>query len=257
MRLWQFDRSGSPGSSSFDINEDGFIFLYVMLGYYLMNDEQLGSDPTIHQSDGKRYLEITRYDKVERLVLTKDIKKQAVIAGRATTCWRAYLDGDESREPLIVKDLWQYKERPEEGELIKEAMDKGVRNVARYYHHETVQVNGKSDNTLGNVRRGLMNTSGRTTFRQRSLIELETPTSEPLGKVVAGRAQSRILSRKRSTSAHMAPPPAKRFCSSLRSRSSGTLTHNRVGRGRRSRRHLLDRGSSVASLELSMVCILA
>lgn len=32
MRLWQFDRSGSSGSLSFDINKDGFMFTRVMLG---------------------------------------------------------------------------------------------------------------------------------------------------------------------------------------------------------------------------------
>lgn len=62
MRLWHFDRSGSSGSSSFDINLDGLKFVRVMLGYHLMNDEQLGLDLTIQQSDGQRYVEITRDD---------------------------------------------------------------------------------------------------------------------------------------------------------------------------------------------------
>lgn len=33
MRLWQFDRSGSSGSSSFNLNQNGFKFTRVMLGY--------------------------------------------------------------------------------------------------------------------------------------------------------------------------------------------------------------------------------
>jgi len=232
MRLWQFDRSGSSGSSSFNINEDGFRFIHVMLGYCLMNDEQLGLDPTIQQSDGKRYLEITRNDKIERLILTEDIKKQAVIVGRATTCWRAYRDGDESEEPLVVKDSWQYEERPEEGELIKEATDKGVRNIARYYHHETVQVGGKNDDTIENVRRGLMKTCGRTTFRQKSFNKPEAPASESLGKVVAGRTQSQSLSRKRSSSSAQMTPRSgiKRSRSSFELRNSPLQIHNRVRR---------------------------
>ena len=40
---------------------------------------------------------------------------------------------------------------PEEGSLIKEATDKGVHNVARYYHHETVQFDGRDDNTIANA----------------------------------------------------------------------------------------------------------
>ena len=130
MRLWQFDRSGSSGSSSFDINEDGCRSVYVIIGYFLMNDKQLGRDPTIQQPNGKRYIEVTRADQIERLFLTEGIRKQVAVAGRATTCWRAYCDGDDSKEPLVVKDSWQYEDRPEEGELIREATSKGVRNIA-------------------------------------------------------------------------------------------------------------------------------
>lgn len=39
MRLWQFDRSGSLGSFCFDINEDEFRFVHLILGYFLMNDK--------------------------------------------------------------------------------------------------------------------------------------------------------------------------------------------------------------------------
>lgn len=60
MRLWHFDRLGSSGSSSFDINQDGLTFTRVMLGYYLMTDGQLGLDPTIRGPEGQRYVEITR-----------------------------------------------------------------------------------------------------------------------------------------------------------------------------------------------------
>ncbi len=85
-----------------------------------MNDKQLGVDPSIQQLDGKPYIEITRDGQIERLILTELLKKQAMIAGRVTTCWRAYRAGDELKTSLIVKDSWQYEERPEEGELVKE-----------------------------------------------------------------------------------------------------------------------------------------
>ncbi|KAL2041528.1 hypothetical protein N7G274_005910 [Stereocaulon virgatum] len=240
MRLWHFDRSGSSGSSSFDINQDGLKFIYVILGYCLMDDEQLGLDPTIQQSDGQRYVNITRNDQIERLILTGEIKRQAAVTGRATTCWRAYSDGDESKKPLVVKDSWQYEERPEEGELIKEATDKGVRNIARYYHHETVQVNGKNDDTIENLRRGLMKSYGRIRFKQRLLYEPESlvSASESPTKAVAGRgrnqgqSQSPRLSQKRSSSTAQMTPRAssKRSCSSFESWKSGSPIHNRVHR---------------------------
>ena len=232
MRLWHFDRSGSSGSSSFDINQEGLKFVHVMLGYHLMNDKQLGLDPTIQQLDGQRFVEITRDDQIERLILTKEIRRQAVIAGRATTCWRAYCDKDQSKEPLVVKESWQYEERPEEGELIKEATDKGARNIARYYHHETVQVDGKDDDTIENVRRGSMKTFVRTRFRQRPSNESDASASESPGKATAGRSQGPGLSRKRSSStAQMAPRASfKRSCSSFESWNSGSPIHNRVHR---------------------------
>lgn len=235
MRLWHFDRSGSSGSSSFDINQNGFKFIRVMLGYHLMNDKQLGLDPTIQQLNGQRYLEITRNDKIERLILTEEIIKHAVIVGRATACWKAYCDEDQSKKPLVVKESWQYEERSEEGELIKAATDKNVKNIARYYHHETVQVDGKNDDTIENVRRGLMKTCGRTKFIQESFNEPDVSISKPLKKIVAGRSQSQSqsqshsFSRKRSSSiAQMAPPAnSKKNCSR---RNSGSPTHNRVHR---------------------------
>ena len=164
MRLWHFDRSGSSGSS-FDINQDGLTFNRVMLGYYLMTDGQLGLDPTIRGPEGQRYVEIIRDGQVERIILTKLIKKQAAIVARETTCWWAYHDTDKTKEPLIVKDSWQYEERPEEGLLIQEATNEGVENIARYYHHETVRVGEEIDDTLGNVRRGLMKDCGWTISR--------------------------------------------------------------------------------------------
>lgn len=86
-RLWQFDRSGSSGPSSFDMDQDGLQFVHVMLGFYLMNDEQLGLDPTIQQSDGRRYVEITsgdltQSDKIERLNLQRTLKSWLLLAER-------------------------------------------------------------------------------------------------------------------------------------------------------------------------------
>ena len=188
--FWQFDRSGSSGSSSFDINEDGYRFVYIMLGYFLMDDKLLGRDPTIQQSNGKCYIEVTRDDQIERLFLTEEIRKQVAIAGRAITCWRAYCDGDNSKEPLVVKGSWQYGERPEAGELIKEATSQGVRNIARYYHHETVQIDDIIDDIIGNVRGGSMQTCGRTTFRPKSFKKLGAQTSESLDNTIASMLKS-------------------------------------------------------------------
>ena len=203
-----------------------------MLGYHLMTDEQLGLDPTIQGPKEKRYVEITRDGHVERLILTKLIIKQAAIVSRATTCWRAYRDTDKTKRPLIVKDSWQYEERPEEGLLIEEATNRGVENIARYYHHETVRVGGEIDDTLGNVRRGLMKACGRTTFRQRSFKTPGASASESQGPAVAGQMQPPSLLRKRSSSSAQLElqSSAKRSRSSFQSREPEKPLHNRVHR---------------------------
>ena len=87
MRLWQFDCSGCFGFISFDISNDGVLFVQIMLGFHVMKNEQLDVDPMIQQSkDGKRYINISRAGQTERFVVEKEMRKQVVIVGRATTC---------------------------------------------------------------------------------------------------------------------------------------------------------------------------
>jgi len=82
------------------------------------------------------------------------MKRVPCIAGRATTCWKAY-PKEDPQTPLVIQDSWQYPELEEEGELLGEATEPGIINVARYYHHETVQVGGIDDDIRSNVRKNL------------------------------------------------------------------------------------------------------
>ncbi|KAF1345648.1 hypothetical protein EJ07DRAFT_169940 [Lizonia empirigonia] len=199
MRLWEFDRLGGIASKQFDINEDGLQFVSAMLGFLWMNEEQLGFDPTIITAGDKRYIEIERDDGKERLVIDKVIKRVACVAGRATTCWRVHQE-DEPNTPLVVKDSWQYPEREEEGELLREATEKDVVNVARYFHHETVRVGGRDDDIRTN------------NYAPRKQI----PPPSMTGRRASRRdGSSSLAGRKRSSSCTGAPlPPSKRICSS-------------------------------------------
>ncbi len=110
-----------------------------------------------------------------------------------------------------------------------------MRNIARYYYHKTVQVDNRNDDTIGNVRRGLMKAYGRTMFKQKSFTMPEAPIPESSEKTVASRSQSRSQSqsnsRKRSSdSTHMAAPPPKRSRSSLQPINLENSVHNRVHR---------------------------
>lgn len=148
MRLWNFDRLGGIASERFNINQDGLQFVSVILGFFLMSRGKLGFDPTIVETWTERCIEIEKDGVKERLVIDGIIGRARCVAGRATTCWKAHLETDESRTPLVIKDSWQYPGRTEEGELLREATAQGVKNVARYYHHEVVCIDGKDDDVL-------------------------------------------------------------------------------------------------------------
>ncbi|KAF1841393.1 uncharacterized protein K460DRAFT_318276 [Cucurbitaria berberidis CBS 394.84] len=211
MRLWEFDRLGGIASESFDINEDGLQFVSAVLGFLWLDEEQLGYDPTIITEGDKQYTDIERNGCTERLIITGVMKRTRCIAGRATTCWIAHREGDESEAPLVIKDSWQYPERDEEGELLREATEKGVANVARYYYHGTVHVGGQEDDIRENVRRGL-DVSQATNYRSESAMP--PPSSNGHRSSRTGRS-STATGRKRSSSCTDAPlPPSKRTCSS-------------------------------------------
>ncbi|GFN19185.1 protein kinase family protein [Aspergillus tubingensis] len=131
MRTWTFDRLEGVASDRFDINTNGLQFVFSVLGFLWISDEQYWFDPTIIiTEDGRRFIEIEQNGEVQRLFLEGVIKRTPCIAGRATTCWKAYRE-DDPGIPLVVKDSWQDTEHDEEGRLLQEATNAGVVNVAR------------------------------------------------------------------------------------------------------------------------------
>ena len=126
--------------------------------------------------------------------------------------------------PLVIKDSWQYPEREEEGELLREAAEKNVINVARYYYHEIVHVNGKEDDIKNNVRRGLDVT------QDEQGLSMPPPGTTIVQRVK--KRQSTSAGRKRSSGSTGAPlPPSKRNCSaSLVNVGTSAAIPNRVRR---------------------------
>ena len=139
------------------------------------------------------------------------MKQHSSVASRATTCWKAYCDEDKSKTTLVIKDSWQYPEWGEEGVLLRDTTEKGVVNVARYYHHETVYVGGKDDNINGNVRKGLDIMKATDAFQYASATSNVENTMPPPS---TSGSRSRSTRRKRSPSSLNAPlPPNKHSCS--------------------------------------------
>ncbi|RAH68883.1 protein kinase family protein [Aspergillus aculeatinus CBS 121060] len=196
MRIWEYDRLGGIASDKFDIHKDAFRFVSTILGFLWMSDEDLGFDPTIYNDQGRHVINIQRQNRTERLIIDRVIRRAACVAGRATTCWKAHLDCSPD-QPLVVKDSWQYTERVNEGELLQEITELGVVNVARYYHHETVQVSGTDDDIRHNVRKGLDIT---TADNHRSGRSSDTPSPRTMTCPPEGRSSTSIVGRKRSSS---------------------------------------------------------
>ncbi|KAK6955896.1 hypothetical protein Daesc_003542 [Daldinia eschscholtzii] len=188
MRVWEFDRLGGIASAQFDINKDGLQFVSTILGFLWMDEKSLGFDPTFVPLNGGRYIDIVRNGTPERIVIDEVMTRMPCIAGRASTCWKAHPEEDPSTT-LVIKDSWQYPERDVEGELLREVTEKGVCNVARYYHHETVYVNNNVDDVKHGIRNGLDITKASNYSAQ----SLNTPR-------ISQNSQDNTASQKRSSS---------------------------------------------------------
>ncbi|KAG6132523.1 hypothetical protein E4U38_003303 [Claviceps purpurea] len=163
MRIWLFDRLGGIASEQINVNREPLQFIKVILGFLWMSEEDLGFDSSIRRPDltvegadgKKRYIDVERLDGSKKcIVLDQGILRSPCIVGRATTCWKAHVE-DDPEKILVVKDSWQEVKRDEEGDMLLLATRKGVVNVARHYHHETVQVRGMNDDVHSCIRRGL------------------------------------------------------------------------------------------------------
>ncbi|KAH9436058.1 hypothetical protein MCOR02_004967 [Pyricularia oryzae] len=195
MRLWEFDRLGGIASEKFDINEDGLQFITTILGFLWISEGDLGFDPTIVKAEDQRFIIIDRNGRTERLVIDELMARAPCIAGRATTCWKAHPEGDPQKQ-LVIKDSWQYTEREKKGDLLQKATAKGVVNVARYYHHYTVQIHGMDDDIRNNVRKGLEITTATNYRPDRSKLLPNTivPGTSRRGRTSSGTASKRSCS---------------------------------------------------------------
>ena len=89
--------------------------------------------------------------------------------------------------------------------MLQEATEKGVVNVARYYHHGTVRVGGQDDDIV-NVRRDLDITKAKD-YRPKSSMP---PPSTDGHRVSRTGSRNSDSERKRPLSSTAPLPPAKR-----------------------------------------------
>jgi hypothetical protein len=201
MRVWRFDRGDVYTAPPFSVNEDGRKFVTVVLGYLLMVNDDLGFDPTIVRDGDRRYIPVMQGGVEQRLFIKKPIFRQACILGRATKCWKATLR--DSTTSFAIKDSWQYEGKGDEGELLMEVTEAGVRHVAPCYHCSSVSISGMDDDLRSCVRKGLDLRSGKKwrACRGRAAVVLsKSSSSSSLYRRVASATLKSDRNPKRSRS---------------------------------------------------------
>ncbi|KAF8534196.1 hypothetical protein BDD12DRAFT_896759 [Trichophaea hybrida] len=132
MRCWIFTRSGGVASQQFDLtNEDGKrLFSRVFNGYMRMTTKTLGLSHTI-----ARELEVGK----KQLSVKDCIHCCRAIVSRGTTCWSATTESfgnNHQTTSWVLKDSWRYSQRSNEGVLLRQCEEVGVKGIASYYSHE-------------------------------------------------------------------------------------------------------------------------
>ncbi|KAG6059784.1 hypothetical protein E4U32_003819 [Claviceps aff. humidiphila group G2b] len=202
MRVWLFDRLGGIASEQIDIHTEPIQFIKVMLGFLWMSEEDLGFDSSIEGSEETRYLKIEKNGSKKCILLDQERKRMPCIVGRGTTCWKAH-DKDDPATVLVMKDSWQEVKRDQEGEMLLHATRKGVVNVARHYHHETVQIRGMDDDVRKCIRRGLVKATASSSA--------QSDPQRSSGVPSIGLRKRRMTSTEETSSELR---PRKRICSS-------------------------------------------
>lgn len=203
LLCWVFHRAGGVGFQSFEIKRDPERFLTVVVAYSMMDDTELGFDPTVirpapgigcrDEYCGSVITVSLPNGDQERIELHPTLLfHRPVIASRGTVCWKARRVGDVSWD-LVVKDACRAKERSPEGDLLMWAAQCGVWGVAKYYSHEDVMIDGEVDCTR-NITGAAVTTGGSPVWflawRQHdktddwAILQDSRAPSESIGEVV-------------------------------------------------------------------------
>jgi hypothetical protein len=143
MELWVFDRSGPYSSGPFNIHDEPEKFIQALVGYTLMNDDELGLNTFIEHDGDDNFVIIqedtTGKDTKIQLEQQPMVIHRAIVC-RGTTCYRSK-DGKK-----VVKLSWQSDLRPPEAEHLRRARDRRVTGVATLFgHHDITNVEQMRD----------------------------------------------------------------------------------------------------------------
>ncbi|TGZ81932.1 hypothetical protein EX30DRAFT_239918 [Ascodesmis nigricans] len=129
MRCWVFTRSGGVVSPRLTLTKHADLKTFSRVFYGYLHNPDLGlakaDDPAMRaiKLNGKE------------LQLGDIFFSTTAIVTRATMCRHAYF-APQSPDMLVLKSSWRYETRHNEGDLLKEAAEAGVKGIAIYSGHE-------------------------------------------------------------------------------------------------------------------------
>ncbi|KAL9123118.1 MAG: hypothetical protein Q9187_000331 [Circinaria calcarea] len=198
MEIWVFDRSGCYSPKSFDIYKEPELFIQVIAGYTMMNEEELGLDTYTEQNGDDRfiYIEQDRSGGRKRLQLNSNpITRQRAIVCRGTSCYLT-----KPSEPAdwnyVAKFSWTSDKRKPEADLLRLAHERGVEGIAKLIGHRDIT-------SVDEMRSGLKfnnSYSFRNAPSAASSISRSLSQSQPTG----------FLSRSLSHNLNIADKPSKK-----------------------------------------------
>ena len=150
MEVWIFDRSGPYGPGPFDIHDEPERFIRVIVGYLMMDDEELGLDTFTQQDSAGRFITLEQGDeKLMKLRLEPSaLVYQRAIVCRGTSCFLAKTPNSESHN-CVAKFSWTSDRRRPEVDLLSVACQRGVKGIANLIGHQKIT-------TIAEMRSGLM-----------------------------------------------------------------------------------------------------
>lgn len=163
FRLWVFDRLGAIGSQSIEINteEGAEEFLKALAFFVSAPDAEMGVDTSFSPEHGNKSTFDISYNsnETERVTLTKTIKNDICISGRATVIVEASLAKNDLEKqkslPVILKHSWPYVDYDPEGEFLLKAEEANIDGVIRLHCQANFYADGKLLTVQETVRKRL------------------------------------------------------------------------------------------------------
>lgn len=143
--LWVFDRSGLYCSEVLDLQKDFDQFVFIILGYGQMTDEQLGTLQRIKTDEEGSYitLENVANSNLAKLYLeSQPIACREGLVGTGTTCYLARPSGS-NRWDYVLKFKWRWARQRPEDELLRLAQETCGRCAISLDHYEEIKSTAK------------------------------------------------------------------------------------------------------------------